>query len=79
MHAEGYSGRERTGADSVLVPALRLGPELRIAIWPRGWLALGAGGEWMPVERKFRVRGAPVADWGRFRADGVVSFIVCMP
>jgi len=79
LHAEGFSGREMTGTESLLVPTLRLGPELRAALWQRGWLAFGAGGEWMPVERKFAVGGAPVADWGRVRAAAVVSFIVSMP
>ena len=79
LHAQGYWGLQRTGAESLLVPALRLGPELRRQLWQRGWLALSVAGEWMPVQRKFTVRDAPAADWGRVRADALFSFVVSLP
>jgi hypothetical protein len=78
LHAEGAFGREKTGAVTLLVPTLRLGPELRGALWQHAWLSLSPGGEWMPVERRFSLGAAPVANLGRWRADAVVSFVVSM-
>jgi hypothetical protein len=76
LHAEGYFGREKTGTAMMLVPTLRLGPELRTALWRQAWLSLSAGGEWTPVERLFSLADAPIADLGRWRADAVLSFVV---
>ena len=76
LHADGFWQGAETGSADLIVPALRLGPELRFRLGEQTKLALGAGGSWTPVRERFSLGRAPVADLGRFRADALISLII---
>ncbi len=78
LHADGFVGNIETHSSVLVVPVLRLGPELRARLTEQVTLSLAAGGEWMPLQQRFSLAGAPLADLGRVRADALISLIISL-
>jgi hypothetical protein len=75
LRAHGFADQEETGSALVLVPAVGLGPELRLRLGRHMSFSAQIGAEWMLVQQSFVVDGISMADLGRIRGNAQLSLI----
>lgn len=79
VSADGTASDGRTGDVFRLVPALRLGPEVRILFGPNVALRVAAGADLALRRQRFSVTGDEIVDLGSLRGSAEAGVIIALP